>query len=463
MNICPKSRLLSQANLFRKIRLLLPSSRTFTALWAVGVLLLLAATSRIGLLRADGFPAADFQVFSASCFGPEEAAGADQPASGRLECRSDFENGSGLVEEIDPERGLIRLRPTEHKDRGWTCWWFVHVTGIQPGQLIRLEVTGGRGDWSKPDRASFSLDGKTWQHTPPGQRLKDRIVYQQKIDGPEAYFAWGPPFRLSDAERLLTEAATKRPWVQKFELCRSREGRSVPALRIAEPGPPEPERFGVWIIARQHAWESGSSWVAWGLIDWLLSEEPAAQQLRKKATLNLVPIMDVDNVCRGAGGKEQKPQDHNRDWSERPHWPEVHAVQSAIRQWDDQGRMDLFLDLHNPGPIDREPFFFIPPEEVLREPARQNLARFLEAAKAEITQPMRLADKPRTAGAKYDPRWERMSKSWVILHCRPHVVALCLETPWNTPHSTLDGYMAVGRALGRTIARYFQQNPRPGP
>ncbi len=426
---------------------------------AFGLLLIPASIAGLGLFCTVRILAADSQGPSAAPVSPSEVR-TDQPTPGRLQCRSDFENGSGVVELIDAERGLIRLRPTEHKDRGWPCWWFVHVSGIQPGQVITLEVTGGLGERAKPERASFSLDGKTWQHTAPGQRHKDRIVYQQKMDAAEAYFAWGPPFRLSDAEHLLAEAAQKAPWVEKFELCRSREGRSVPALRIAEPGLPESERFGVWVIARQHAWEAGSSWVAWGLIDWLLSDKPAARELRKKATFHIVPIMDVDNVCRGAGGKEQKPQDHNRDWSDEPYWPEVRAVQSAIRHWDAQGRMDLFLDLHNPGPEDRQPFFFVPPEESLRAPARQNIARFLEAAKADITHPMPLADQPRTAGAKYDPRWRQMSKSWVTLHCREHVAALCLETPWQTPHSTTEGYMAVGRSLGRAIARYFQQNPR---
>lgn len=462
MNICLYNGRFAQSDPFAKRGSFVSAFQS--GRWQRGFVVLLIRLTIVSLwlFRGGSAPAADSQGPSAAPISPPEVQ-ASKPAACRLECRSDFENGSGVVEAIDAERGLIRLRPTEHKDRGWICWWFVHVTGIQPGQVITLEVTGGLGDWGKPDRASFSLDGKTWQHTAPGQRSKDQIVYQQKIDATEAYFAWGPPFRLSDAHRLLDQAAQKAPWVQKLELCRSREGRSVPALRIAEPGLPEPERFGVCVIARQHAWESGSSWVAWGLIDWLLSDEPAARELRKKATFHIVPIMDVDNVCRGAGGKEQKPQDHNRDWSDQPYWPEVRAVQSTIRQWDAQGQMDLFLDLHNPGRGDRQPFFFVPPEEWLREPARQNMTRFLEAARAEITQPMRLADKPRTAGAKYDPRWMQMSKSWVSAHCRPHVAALCLETPWDTPHSTADGYMAVGRALGRAIARYFQQNPRTVP
>lgn len=411
----------------------------------------------------SGLLGADFQVISSVCSSPSQAKEPTVPALHPLECRSDFENGSGVVEAMDQEHRVIRLRPTEHKDRGWACWWFVHVTGIRPSEVLTLELTGGLGDWGKPDRATFSTDGVHWQQTAPGQRQKDRIVYQQKIDASEAFFAWGPPFRLSDAERLLEEADKKADWVQKWQLCRSREDRSVPALRVAQPGTPESERFGVWIVARQHAWETGGSWVAWGLIDWLLSDDPRAEELRKKATLNIVPIMDVDNVCRGAGGKEQKPHDHNRDWSDKPYWPEVQAVQAGIRQWDAQGRMDLFLDLHNPGRGDRQPFFFIPSEEVLRDSARQNTMRFLEAAQAEMTHPMKLAANPRITGRKYDPRWDRISSCWVVSHCRAYVVALSLETPWDTPHSTTEGYRAVGQALGRAIHRYFQQNPRPAP
>lgn len=59
--------------------------------------------------------------------------------------------------------------------------------------------------------------------------------------------------------------------------------------------------------------------------------------------------------------------------------------------------------------------------------------------------------------------WWAISNSWVAAHTRPHVVAMCLETPWDTPHSTTDGYRAVGRQLGLAMERYFRQNPRVAP
>ena len=43
-------------------------------------------------------------------------------------------------------------------------------------------------------------------------------------------------------------------------------------------------------------------------------------------------------------------------------------------------------------------------------------------------------------------------------NCRPHVVAVALETPWDTPHSTTDGYRTVGQQLGMAIEAYRNRN-----
>jgi murein tripeptide amidase MpaA len=83
---------------------------------------------------------------------------------------------------------------------------------------------------------------------------------------------------------------------------------------VSEAASPAPA--GIWIQARQHAWESGSGWVARGLVEWLLGEDADASWLRLHAELFVVPIMDVDNAATGNGGKEADPRDHNRDWDD---------------------------------------------------------------------------------------------------------------------------------------------------
>jgi hypothetical protein len=336
-------------------------------------------------------------------------------------------------------------------------WWYFKLEGIQPGETITLEV--GNGPWSTPVQAAFSLDGKTWSQTPPGEQHDDRMVYRQLIEGREAWFAWGPPFTPDDAQQLVDEAARKLPAAVSFELCRTREGRSTPALVIHQPQRDDDRHYGVWLQARQHAWESGSSWICRGAVEWLISDDPRAESLRKKAKIYVVPIMDIDNVAIGAGGKEQKPHDHNRDWSDDPHWRSVAAAMEHIRRENAACRFDLFIDLHNPAPGSKNPFFFIAPDELFTETRRAGADRFLTACRLEMTGPPAFEGQTHESGAKYDPAWKQISKNWVTANTREHVVALTLETPWNTPHSTTDGYRTIGRQLAMAIERYLREPP----
>lgn len=381
-------------------------------------------------------------------------------AADSLKVTSQFEGGSGVVQAADAEEGVIRLVPTPHRDRGWVCWWYVRVDGAPPGKTLTLDVGGGV--WATPDRAAYSTDNQTWHHTEPGQRIGDRIVYRIKAEKSRLWLAWGPPYVPSHAQRAVQQAAAACAEATDFELCRSRHGRPVPAVRFRPVDfDRRPPKHGIWVQARQHAWESGSSWVGQGLLDWLVSNEPAAIALRQSAEITVVPVMDIDSVADGAGGKEQKPQDHNRDWTDQPHWPEVRAAMRAIREASAAGRMDLFVDLHNPGPRDRQPFFFVPPRSTLGEVQHQNVARFLAAARQEITGPLKFEGMSRESGPGYDPRWQAISKNWVSAHATPHVVAVTLETAWNTPHSTQSNYRRVGAELGRAMARYLQPDADP--
>jgi len=397
-------------------------------------------------------------ALAAVLFADPGSAALPAPAENRLIVSAAFSGGSARVEGVDQDSRTIRILPGGPAERGWVCWWFFKVEGIKKGETLILDVGGGV--WATPDQAFFSLDNKEWQQLPAGERQKDRIIYKQRINAVEAWFAWGPPFVLADARELVERAAKASPHARPFELCKSKDGRAVPALRVAQPGVKDDERLGIWVQARQHAWESGSSWVCRGFVDWLVSEDERAQALRRKAVITVVPIMDVDNVERGAGGKNQKPHDHNRDWGKEPVWPEVQAAIEQLRAQSRAKRLDLFMDLHNPGPGDRQPFFFVPPADVLTPPGRQNHDAFLEAARKEITGPLKLAPQPRESGPKYDPSWEKISGNWVARNGPGHVVAVCLETAWNTPQSTPENYRRVGRELGLAVERYLREPVR---
>lgn len=393
---------------------------------------------------------------------------AQQPASAELQVSADFPGGSGNVMNIDHAEQIVRLVPTAHEGRGWVCWWYIRIDNVRADKSLTVEV--GDAPWATPDRAAWSSDGKTWRQTAAGTRDGKRIRYSWQPESSTVWVAWGPPFTSADAEQAITEATQGCELARAFELCRTREDRPVPAVRfvheslnnttVSTETPEIGQPYGVWIQARQHAWESGSSWVCRGLLEWLASDQPRAVRLRSVADITIVPIMDIDSVAIGAGGKNQTPQDHNRDWTDKPHWPSVAAAMRAIHEQDSARRFDFFIDLHNPGASTKRPFFYLPPRELISSLRQRNLDRFLAAAREDITGPLQFTGETQESGPSYDPKWQSISKNWVATHTQDHVVSLTLETAWNTPHSTADGYRSVGKQLGEAIERYLGTQPR---
>lgn len=382
---------------------------------------------------------------------------------------TNFEGGSAHVIAIDQTARVVRFMPDGDPARGWTCWWYLRVDGVARDERLMLELHGSdrpsRNNgvdtgkplapaWAMPANAAFSADSTTWRQTAPGRRDGARIIYEVTGTGGPLWIAWGPPFTPRHTDELLATAERKLPGAARgFEVARTLQDRVVRALRVSEGS--AAQRPGIWLTARQHAWESGASWVAQGLTEWLLSDDPDARWLRGRAEVVIVPIMDVDNAATGNGGKEAAPRDHNRDWDDAPVYPEVAAVQRALRALAKENRLSLYLDLHNPAPADVRPFFFVGPAEVMTERGRENQAAFLAAAKLRIAGPLVL-NKERATGPGYHPLWKNISNNWVTLNGNPHTVAACLETSWNTPHSTPEGYGTVGRQLGLAVVDYLR-------
>ena len=383
------------------------------------------------------------------------------PAKPDLKVVTNFPGGSADIVSIDQAARLIRLRPADHPGRGWRCWWYFRVTGLVPGETLSFEMTAD--GFGLPDHAAVSADDRTWRQTEAGARAKGSVTYRHKAEAAEMFFAWGPPYLPRDAQELIARAEKSCPQAKGFELCRTLEDRPVPALRISPADTQAGKPVGIWVQARQHAWESGGSWVAQGLTEWLISADPRAQALRNSAAVVIVPIMDVDNVVRGAGGKNESPHDHNRDWSDHPHWPSVLAAQRAIREIIAAGRLALFMDLHNPGPNEHEMYLYRGPLDLMSAPQKAGLDAFLLAAAAEMKGPPPYKGTVKESGPKYDPKmWHEMSKNWVNRQS-PDVVALTLETGWNMPCGTADGYRQVGRQLGLTLERYLRTRDEPPP
>ena len=379
---------------------------------------------------------------------------------------TNFEGGNAEVVRLDQATRTLRIMPQLHEGRGWPCWWFLKLDGLTPGQIVTLEVQAQTkpfregqvlaAAWCQPKHAWLSSGGESWAPSDAGTLSPDKVmIYQIKPTAASLSLAWGPPFVPADAERLLTEIAQKLPDAQRFELAKTRQGRPVNGIRIgAEDAPHQ-----VWVGSRQHAWEAGGSQVGRGFIRWYASDEAVA--VRAKTCLHYIPIMDVDNAALGAGGKEAIPRDHNRDWADEPVYPEVAAAQRMIREIHTKKGLDVFIDLHNPGAGDGI-FFFGPfAFERMTGIQQRNYQRWITLAAENIIHPRKVEPKYRFASyVKTEEERARMSSGWVRAHTTDSTISVTLETGWNSPLMSVEGYSGIGAGLGRTLEAYINTNPR---
>ncbi len=379
---------------------------------------------------------------------------------------TDFEGGNAEVVRLDQAARTLRIMPAVHEGRGWPCWWFFKLEGLTVGFDFTLEVqaqvrpyrdkTVLAAAWCQPKHAWLSTDGATWKPSAKGALTEDKAMrYTIKAEAAQMSFAWGPPFVPGDADKLLADIAAKLPEARRFELAKTRGGKSVHGIRIGDEGAPHQ----VWVNARQHAWEAGGSQVGRGFINWYTSD--AAKELRAKTCLHFIPIMDVDNVTMGAGGKDAVPRDHNRDWAAEPIYPEVAAAQRMIRDIHAKHGLDVFIDLHNPGADD--PVFFFGPFAFERMTGIQqrNYQRWIDIAATSITVPLQVQPKYRFANyVKTDEERGRMSSGWVRANTGDATISVTLETGWNSPLMSVEGYGKIGAGLGRALAAYLAENLR---
>lgn len=108
------------------------------------------------------------------------------------------------------------------------------------------------------------------------------------------------------------------------------------------------KKEGVVLTARIHPGESNSSWMMKGVIDFLISSDPEANELRNKYVFKIVPMLNPDGVINGNYRCSLAGCDLNRRWkypSEILH-PTVYNCKKLILRLAEDRPLALYCDLH---------------------------------------------------------------------------------------------------------------------
>lgn len=273
---------------------------------------------------------------------------------------ADFEGGSvGKVEQVSATHfrcGVAGQADQENRNRQ-ASWYFFRLDGAK-GKEITFTLTDLRGEYNyKPGGLCVrddtppvvSADGKTWRHL--GERIameKDEATFRVTPESDTLWIAHIEPYPASRLDQFLAEIHGAPPLKDEV-IGKTVEGRDLHLLTItelhAETSAPPPT---VWLMCRQHAWETGTSFVGEGAIRFLLSDEAAP--LRKTLVFKILPMMDPDGCAHGGVRFNRNGYDVNRNWDtadpdnpeSRRLMPEICAAKKVIHAFS-----GLFLTLHN--------------------------------------------------------------------------------------------------------------------
>ena len=168
------------------------------------------------------------------------------------------------------------------------------------------------------------------------------------------YFAYCHPYTYSDLQLYLhglRNDISRSPFVKKSLLCKTIAGNNCDLLTITAPAKSENElksRVAIVFTARVHPGETNASWIMQGILDFLTSDSPEANQLRALYVFKIVPMLNPDGVINGNYRCSLSGDDLNRRWSRPDQFlhPTIYHAKELIRKLKNNWIIGLVLDIH---------------------------------------------------------------------------------------------------------------------
>lgn len=273
---------------------------------------------------------------------------------------TNFEGGSlGQAEMLSSTHYRVSVKGESDQDgrNRQANWYYFRVDGA-PVRPLTIDVVDLPGEYNyRPNRGAvtgdtppvISYDGQKWEHVAEFEYDAEEPKLRLRIRPKAARFwiAHCQPYTNEHLSRLRASVRT-HPDFREEIAGRSAGGRDLLLWTIARGNPKD--RPVVWLMFRQHSWESGSSWVAEGAVRNLLGPSAESRRLRESVVWKIFPLSDPDGVARGGVRFNVHGFDLNRNWDavDPVRMPEIAAQRNAIRKWvEGNSRVDLFLSVHN--------------------------------------------------------------------------------------------------------------------
>ncbi len=388
-------------------------------------------------------------------------------AGGEIYVSDDFESGSLGVWRVEDDTRLV-VTPRRGFDQDSvntaTTWFHGRLSNVLH-RLVTIQFTGleygvynGRRGTTLPFCRNtvpvFSYDREHWHRFSNAafDSTSETFTISQIFSRDTVWVAYTVPYTFARLERFLTSVG-KHPAVTVGTFGHSVQGRTLYMVDVTEPGPGATARPTAWIIARQHSFETGGSWAVQGLLEFLTSSRPEAVAIRSQVNFKLCPLVNPDGVTLGGTRFNARGVDLNRHWhssdplsNDLEMAPETALLRQAMAQAKKEGKLDLWINIHNNDMVWNEDGDYIRfgPERMEREAHRME-----KILRQELVY----------TGSFNKPRNGQSTEAAV----GEEFGCLCLLMEMKTGYleslerwTGKDIFLSYGPGLARAAARYFQ-------
>ncbi len=390
---------------------------------------------------------------------------------------SSFESGSiGAVTKTGNTEWEFSLADDndnhELPDR-WRSWWYVRMDNVDTREPLVIHLKN-RG-WPYYYVPVYSYDQETWYRFDENevtQPAEYELKMEKQFTQSTVWIARFYPYTYSDLTDYL-DTLPDNSYVTVETPATTQQDNPMYFVTLTDPASTDEDKQRIWMHARSHPAETGPSFLLEGLIDYLVSGTPEAQQILSKFIFTLVPMHNIDGVI--AGNYRSTPKSENLEvmWyfdSEDPREltenapVEVTALHDMILELNDEGpEFTVALNLHasNSEP-DIRPFFYphFGTEDQGYTETEASLwkkqLRFIDALGIHYGEDM-LEPAPDEGGGSFASK--SYPESWFWHMFQDEVMAMTVETTygragygpdWITP----DDLRGLGKALAPALRDY---------
>jgi hypothetical protein len=287
-----------------------------------------------------------------------------------------------------------------------------------------------------------------WQFIEKSSLSDDGLHFTQHFEQSPAIVAMTYPLTPKLNSRFIDDAA-RSPLAKIITVGTSARNRPLQIVQIANALPAASDhRPMMAVVARDIGCDQEPGWVAWGMIHFLLSDDPAAQEARSRCIFAFMPCVDPDSAA--VGGRDLQMIDILQDGNKRPE-PRRYA-EYFNKQRDAGHRPVLALTLRTVIDIT------LPVQVTVGEAERGYQHEKLSPILSPIL---------KAKGISFDDRYSNYFGStyydfpaWFIRHFQAESLEFATNGQCSAGHMTLGQLQDVGQCLVRTVNEYLKPKPQ---